>query len=455
MKNVSKFDVLVIGGGPGGIEAAIQSARRKFSVGLVTASQTGGRAVWNSLVPSKVWVHVAEKILQKNHNWEEKEHTYPTIDGLKHKINQASQRISQHYQTLLESLSVQIIMGKARYEGERKVSVETVEGNKQHIYAKYCVLATGSVPIFFEGVKPNGDRIIAPRFVNQLKEIPSSLIMIGGGVTGCEYASAFAALGTKVTIVTDIPVLLPQMDSDIQKALKKSFLDRGIFIRNSAPVHKMLQQGRQVLVTLPDQEVIKTDYAFLALGRRADFSFLPDKKINFQLSSDNGLWTDEFLQTSETNVYAVGDVTGGMMVANKALYQARIAVAHLSGEKVQAFNPNDVINAVYTYPEIAALGLTTKGVQSKGIQTKIVRKEYRNLIKCHLDSYSDGFLKLILDAKNDELLGTHLIGAHAAELLAPILVGKRCGLKYSNLGILPFAYPTFSELLLIGSHQME
>ncbi|MBN2366373.1 MAG: NAD(P)/FAD-dependent oxidoreductase [Calditrichaeota bacterium] len=453
MKNSLNFQLLVIGDGPAGMEAAIQGARRHLKVGLISGSQIGGRAIWSSLVPSKVWVHMAEKVLRVN--FEANKFPPPTIDDIKNKIVQTSQEISIHYQSFLQRLGVEIIKGNAQYEGSNRVSVAAEGENEQQITADFIIIATGSEPAFFEGVKPNGDRIIAPRFTKQLQENPASLIMIGGGVTGCEYASSLAALGTEVTLVTDLPVLLPQMDSEIQQTLEESFLKRGIKLIKSSPVQKVLQEDSSVKVFLSDQQVLEADYAFLALGRKPDVKFLAENKNAIRLDNDGSIWTNGYQQTSEPHIYAVGDAAGGIMSANKALYQSRIAIAHIHGENIPAYKEDDVVIAVYTYPEIAGVGLTEQEAKSRNKHYKVIRKNYKNLIKYHLDFYVDGFMKLIVDAGSNKLLGAHTIGPLASELIAPVLVGKGAGLKYEELGSLPFAYPSFSEIALVGSHSSE
>ncbi len=444
------YDVLILGGGPGGVDTAIHAARQKLKTAIISSTPIGGRAIWNSLLPSKVWVHAAETFDHLRRTKNEPVHARHfefDLALLRNEINAKSTQTSDQYRNALVQHNIEILTGQAKIRDEHHVQLEQ-EDNNRNLSAKNIIIASGSGPYIFEGVKPNGERIIAPRFAKNLNELPGSIIMVGGGVTGCEFAYVFSALGSNVTILTDQPQLLPQMDNDIQIEIEKIFRDRGLQIHTSSPVQKVEQNNNEVTVEVQSGKSVKADYAFLALGRKADTDFL-NEKLNFLKLTDAGnIEVNSYGQTNIPHIYAIGDVTGNPMTANKALQQARYAVHHIAGHPVDSYRPDLLIQPVYTNPPIASVGLTEQQAREEGYKLSVIKKSYDDLIKSNISGEIAGFLKIIIDLKTDKVLGASAIGPQAPDILTPVMVAMKSGLIYHQLKNLPYPYPTYSELIL-------
>ena len=431
------YEALVLGSGPAGFEAALKLAQGGLSTAIITATPPGGRATVGSLLPSKVWLH----------------HAHHSEAGTPQDIPAAAAEVRAtitgrvaYTRATLEAAGVTIVSGQATLTGPHSVEVRSGEGwaaELREITADYIVLANGSEPIFFPAVKPDGKRIIAPRHTQHLQELPESLIMIGGGVTGVEYSSVFARLGTRVQMLSFDP-LLPRSDREYTDRLESMLRDLGVAIETGVAVSAVENLGDRVQVTRKDGSTMEAAYAFIATGRAGDLTFLDTRSPELRKTADGRfVAVDSQGRSSEPSIFACGDVTGPPLTANKAVLQARRVVAAVLGT---AAPPEDtaVIEAVYTQPQLAQVGPVLQLVGRSDL--RIVRKSYAASMLGQVHGSADGEIKLWVDS-SDHIHGAAAWGESASEVLAPVQVAMQTGSTLEALSSVPFAYPSLTEVV--------
>ncbi len=442
------FELIVIGGGPGGMEAALHAAKLGLNTALVSQTKIGGRATWGSLLPSKVWLAAAQKAdqLSEAENFGFKPSASSLdLTRLRESVKKQSQAASDRYVRQLGQAGVQIYFGQAFLLDGKQISVRVDGKESCSLSANNIILATGSGPRFFPELKPNKNRIIAPRLSPSLPELPKSLIMAGGGVTGTEYAYAFAALGSQITILQNADQLLPRIDADISQAFEQYLTKRyNISIHKGDAVQKMEQKDDKVVATTNSGKTYKADYGFIAIGRKTDLSFAAELKEPLSTDKNGAVQTDEYGQTSIEGVYAIGDLTGAPMMANRATQQARIAVHHIKEGKSSLVLPAHYIEACYTHPPVGQIGDMTPAEEATFTQ-----RSYQQLLKARLLHETHGLIKLKIDKRTDLILGAAAFGAHATDLLGILQLAMNNDIKYSQLQRIPLAHPSISEILTL------
>ncbi len=432
------IDVAIIGAGPGGLEAARHAAQAGLTTAIISNHPPGGRATWSALLPSKVWLHTAHQRLTAAVS------DPLNVRELPQRIHQLSEEQSQHYRQMLDQQGIRWIAGTARLTEPGLIVVETEQSDSLTISARYTIVATGSLPRFTDTLRPNGERIIAPRLMTRLNQLPRSLIMVGGGVTGTEYATALAELGVKVTLVTDLSHLLPRLDSQLSEQVEAFLTEhKGITILRQQPVERVEQQGQQVTVYLTSGETLTADMAFIAIGRQADWQFATPELRTALANEHHMIGVSPASETVLPDIYAVGDVTGAPMMVNRARWQARSAIRHILGDPVE--RPAALIEAVFTHPPIASVRHPLRSIHQEPYQR--IEREFRPLLKARLHHHSHGQLVVLVSQRDGHILGAHAFGPAAPEILAPIQLAINHEIPWSALQHVPFAHPTFSEIL--------
>jgi len=441
--------LLVIGGGSVGVYAAREAARLGAEVTLISEGEIGGRATWDSLVPSKVLLAAADTILEARHA---PYRGVPVavadvqVGDLMERIRQRTQEWGAAQNASLQQAGVQVVHGVASFTDAHTVNVQTQQGDERQIRFDVALIATGSVPIFPPSMKPDGKRILAPRFMSSLSSLPERLIMVGGGVTGSEFAYLFRVLGAEVTVVTDMPRLLPRADEEVSRALEHAFEQMGVRLLLSSPVESVVAAQDEVHVQLRDGRVLEASHAFIAIGRRADLSRLNLEALGVQVTP-HGVPTNEYLQSPLAHLYAAGDAAGPPFTLNRGWAQARVAVHHALGMQVEPFRAELVVEAVYTQPQVAQVGLTEAQAREQRVAVKVFRTQYADNLKAQLLGEREGFVKLVVEEATDRLLGGSAVGSHAADVLAPLAAAMALGGTLGLLASLYPAHPTLVELL--------
>lgn len=439
-------DLIVLGGGPAGHEAAVIAAGNGLQVAQISNQKPGGRAVWGSLVPSKVWLTAAENAGALQHSaYHALGNLIPNfdLDHLNVRIVAQSEAASKRYRHSLNAAGVAMITGKGALLDAETVLVETENKGTIQLKARNILIATGSEPAFTPDVRPVPPRIFAPRHAAALPELPKSLLVVGGGVTGVEYAYAFAALGAAVTLLHNGPQLLPRLDAAVAAAFE-AFLQKRfrIHIQKNQAVKMVMLEDQAVVAKTEFGQSFRADYAFLGTGRKPDLSFYDPATLPFALAPDGALAINEHGQTSYPSVYAAGDVAGAPMTANKAMLQARVAVAHMLNLPAPGTSRAPLVEMAYTHPPVGQIGHMHPEKSAH-----FVEKSYSSLLKAHLEGETEGLLRIKVDDKTGNILGAAAFGVQAAEVLGILQIAIHHGIPYHKLRAFPLAHPSIGELL--------
>jgi dihydrolipoamide dehydrogenase len=424
---MAETTLIIIGGGPGGIEAARTATQAGAKVTLIADGAIGGRAGWHSLLPSKVWLGGVE-----GHG--------RGIDTQRvlTRLHETRDAWSVQQERMLRELGVSLIRGTVAFSGERAVVVANGDDTRT-LTADRFIVATGSVPVFPEQLKPDGRRVIAPRLMSSLNTLPRSIVVIGAGATGCEFAHLFSALGLEVDWVVDTYGILPTYHPVAGERLGEVLAARGVRIHRDLTAVAIERGDSQVVVMLSDGTELTAEMAFSAIGRRPDLDRLGLKHAGLG-AGEVPPAVDGYGQTVNPAIYMVGDAAGAPMVVNKAMTQARIAARHALGEPTPPYDPHLLVWATYTAPEIAQVG------EVSGDSLAEVELAYAEALKPWLRPSREGVVRLFYDEATRRLLGGLAIGDHAADVLAPVLVARRFGATIDEMAYLYAAHPTFGEL---------
>jgi pyruvate/2-oxoglutarate dehydrogenase complex dihydrolipoamide dehydrogenase (E3) component len=438
--------IVVIGGGPAGIEAAKAAAKVGSAVTLVSNAPVGGRAGWHSLLPSKVWLTAADSLglfaeadelgMSGAAGQAEPSAIVARIKAVKESWN-GQQRAE------LEALGVKVVMGTAVFTDPHTLTISNDEG-EQTMTADAFIVATGSVPIFPPTMKPNGKTIIAPRFASALDSLPESMVVVGAGATGTEFVYLFNRLGLNVTWIVDQFGVLPDFDDEAGQVLADEFAARGVRLVSGHMAERIDQTDESIAVVTTDGERHPAAMAFLAIGRKPDTAGLNLEAAGLTLEKGT-VKVDENGCSAQSHIYLVGDATGLPMIANRAMAQAWAAGQHAAGQSPVPFSESTVIGAVYAEPQVAQVG------KLSGENIETVKVPFSASLKGQLLPQGDAFVKLAYDGENGRLTGAVAVGHHAADVLAPVMVAIHAGIALPDFAALYAAHPTMSELVFAAA----
>jgi len=442
------IETVVIGAGPAGVEAACAAASAGAAVTVVSDGAVGGRAGWHSLLPSKVWLNAANHL----HQFSQAPSQGTTNPGklaldpfsILERVTAVAESWNRDQEQRLLSLGVNVIQGAASFVSDSELVVRN--GNKEivsQLRGDNFIIATGSLPKFPPTLKPDGKRILAPRFARQLSEVPPDVVVIGAGATGTEFASLFRLAGAQITWVVDQYGVLPTFDEDSRTRFRRQIENQGVQIVGPTMAERVTSDNQFVTIHTSSGECYQATMVFLAIGRTPDLARLDLEAAGLDRGEGLPPATDPYGRTEKPWIYLVGDATGSPMVANKAMAQAWVAGRHAAGAKTSPYLPETIVKAVYSHPEVAEVGTLT--------DAEIVSVSYDRLLKTRLCSY-EGFVKLAFD-KDQRIKGGAAVGPHASEILAPVAVAIRAGLLLDDFASVFAAHPTVSELPFLAARQ--
>lgn len=444
--------IVIIGGGPAGIEAARAAASAGSLVTLIYKGPFGGRASWNSLLSSKAWLTNSEIFyllrmapqLKYDHEESAATHAATAFDRIHKIMRQWIGRQSQ----LLHGLDVQLLAGVAQLIDPHTVRATHPElPQPTTLHADAIIIATGSIPRCPEGMRPDGKLIIAPRIASRLEGIPASVLVIGGGVTASEFAHLFNLLGSSVTWLIDTQGVLPGFPRAASRAIIDVLTNRGVKIIENQPVPHLDCEDRQVTALLADGTRVSAAIAFLAVGRKPDFRHLNLAAVGLQANERGEVAVDGYGRTAIPSIYMVGDAAGEPMLANRATAQAWIAGRHAAGRPSAPFRAETVVHAVYSDPQIAMVGTIDV---SDPVMIRI-QLPFTATLKTYLQNEEHGMIELIYHQQTRCILGGVAIGPQAAEVLAPVALAIQAGATIEDLAATAGAHPTFSELAFLAA----
>ena len=448
------YDLAVIGSGPGGYVCAIRCSQLGLKTALVEKYKTlGGTCLNVGCIPSK-------SLLDSSHHYEEAIHSFnhhgiEIGDKVKINFNQMIKRKSDVVEQttkgidfLMQKNKISVYEGLGSFIDKNTVKVEGKE--KKEIKTKNIIIATGSKPGSLPFIQIDKERIITSTEALSLNEIPKNLLVIGGGVIGLELGQVYRRLGSEVTVIEYADRITPIMDSSLSRELMKVMKKQGVKFYLSHQVSSVKRKGKMVEVKAKDKKdsevVFEGDYCLVSVGRKPFTENLNLEKVGINLNNSGQVEVNEKMQTSVSNIYAIGDVVRGAMLAHKAEEEGVMVAEILSGQKPH-INYNLIPNVIYTWPEVASVGKTEEELKKNQISYKIGQFPMRALGRSRASMDTDGFVKILADSKTDEILGVHIIGARAADLIAEGVIAMEYRASAEDIARISHSHPTYAEAI--------
>ena len=451
---MDQYDVAIIGSGPGGYVAAIRCAQLGMKTAIIEKYSTlGGTCLNVGCIPSKA-------MLDSSHHYE---------DAIKHfdehgieipgeiKVNLAKMiarkqgvvdQTTKGIEFLMDKNKITVYEGVGSFKDATHVNIKKNDGKTEEIEAKNIIIATGSKPSTLPFIKLDKERIITSTEALELKEVPKHMIVIGGGVIGLELGQVYKRLGADVTVVEFMDRIIPGMDAALSKELTKVMKKQKVKFALSHKVKSVERKGDQVIVKADDkkgQEVVfEGDYCLVAVGRKPYTDGLNADAAGVKLDDRGKVIVDAHLKTNVDNIYAIGDVIKGAMLAHKAEEEGTLVAEQLAGQKPH-IDYNLIPGVVYTWPEVAAVGKTEEELKEAGVEYKVGQFPMRALGRSRASMDTDGFVKILADKKTDEVLGVHMVGARCADLIAEAVTAMEFRASAEDISRMSHAHPTYAE----------
>ena len=450
---MNTYDVAVIGSGPGGYVAAIRCAQLGLKTAIIEKYNTlGGTCLNVGCIPSKA-------LLDSSHHYYDATKHFAThgikVSGLEVDFKQLIARkdevvaqTSGGINYLMDKNNIDLHHGTGSFVDATHINITKTDGTTEQIEATKTIIATGSKPSSLPFIELDKKRVITSTEALSLTEIPKHLIVIGGGVIGLELGSVYKRLGADVSVIEFMPTITPGMDSMLSKELQKTLKKQGIKFYTGHKVTSVINNGDEVVITANNKKgqpvEFKGDYTLISVGRKPYTEGLGLESIGIKVTEKGQIETNEQLQTTISNIYAIGDVVKGAMLANKAEEEGTMVAELIAGQKPH-INYNLIPGVVYTWPEVATVGKTEEQLKDAGINYKSGTFAMRALGRARASMDLDGQIKVLADAETDEILGVHMIGARAADMIAEAVIAMEFRASSEDIARSSHAHPTFTE----------
>ncbi len=451
---MNTYDVAVIGSGPGGYVAAIRCAQLGMKTAIIEKYNTlGGTCLNVGCIPSKA-------LLDSSHHYHDaiahfEEHGIEISGTVKANLEKMIARKQNVIDTntagikyLMDKNKIDIYQGLGSFTDATHINIASADGSELQIEAKNTIIATGSKPSSLPFIKLDKKRIITSTEALKLKEIPKHLVVIGGGVIGLELGQVYKRLGAEVSVIEYLDRIIPTMDASLSKELQKTLKKQGVKFFTKHKVTAVETSAKEVTITADDKKgnpvEFKGDYCLVSVGRRPYTDGLALDNAGVTLSDRGQVEVNDHLQTNIANIYAIGDVIKGAMLAHKAEEEGVFVAETLAGQKPH-IDYNLIPGVVYTWPEVAAVGKTEEQLKEAGVDYKSGQFLMRALGRSRASGDIDGFVKILADAKTDEVLGVHMCGARVADLIAEAVVAMEFRASAEDIARISHAHPTYAE----------
>lgn len=458
--SVKEFDLVVIGSGPGGYVAGIRAAQMGMKVAVAEKESLGGVCLNWGCIPTKALLKSAE-VMEALSKGEEygvlAEAVRPDFKKIIKRSRSVAGRMSQGVAYLMKSNKITVLKGRAELTGPHEATLFDGEGNeKDKLSAPHILLCTGGRPRQIPGVSFDGSRIISSKEAMSLDARPESMIIIGGGAIGVEFAYFYKALGTEVTVVEMLPHLLPIEDEEICRILERSFKKMKIKVMTGARVTSVDPSGEEVKVSLIDAKgrdvAMGAEKVLVAIGIQGNVENLGLDRLGIA-HEKSFIQVDSSYRTSAKGVYAFGDVIGPPLLAHVASHEGMICVERIAGKEVPDLDYDAIPGCTYCQPQVASIGPSEALAKEKYEKVRVGRFPFRGLGKAQAIGHPDGLVKLIFDDKGGKLLGAHLVGHDATELLGELILARCVGATRSDLGDTMHAHPTLTEGIMEAARE--
>ncbi|MBP6180611.1 dihydrolipoyl dehydrogenase [Flavobacterium sp.] len=452
---MSSFDVVIIGSGPGGYVSAIRCAQLGFKTAIIEKYSTlGGTCLNVGCIPSKALLasshHYSEIAHFADHGIEVSGEVKVNLEKMIARKQAVVDQTSGGVKFLMDKNKITVLEGLGSFVDATHVAVTKADGTSETIEAATIIIATGSKPSSLPFIKIDKERIITSTEALKLKEVPKHLVIIGGGVIGIELGQVYLRLGAQVSVVEYLDRIIPGMDASLSKELTKVLKKQGMKFYVSHKVKSVERNGEGVVVQAENAKgetiTLEGDYSLVSVGRRPYTDGLNADKAGVKISDRGMVEVNDHLQTSVPNIYAIGDVVRGAMLAHKAEEEGAMVAEILAGQKPH-IDYNLIPGVVYTWPEVAAVGQTEEQLKAAGVDFKSGSFPFKALGRARAGGDLDGFVKILADAKTDEVLGVHMIGARCADLIAEAVTAMEFKASAEDISRMSHAHPTFAEAI--------
>ena len=449
----NNFDVIVIGGGPGGYVCAIRAAQLGLKTACVESRGTlGGTCLNVGCIPSKSLLNMSESYHKAHKEFQSQGIEFSdlklNLDKMMSSKNKSVQTLTKGIEFLFKKNKVTYLKGKGVLFSENDVVV--YEGEKKTSYkSKNIVLATGSAPSSLPGIEIDEQNIVSSTGALEFKEVPKNFAVIGGGVIGLEMGSVWSRLGSNVTVLEYLDHITPGMDKEVSSEFLKILTKQGIKFKLSSKVTAVTNKGNQVEVSFENnqtsqKEVLLVDKVLVSVGRKPYTEGLNLNKLGIKKDPQGRIEVNEKLQSSIKNIYAIGDIIKGPMLAHKAEEEG-IAVAEIIAGQAGHVNYNTIPGVIYTSPEVAVIGKTEEELKKENINYKVGKFPFLANSRAKVNNEPDGFVKILAESKTDRVLGVHMIGPHTGDLIAEMGLAMEFGASAEDIARTCHAHPTYTE----------
>jgi dihydrolipoamide dehydrogenase len=449
---VAGFDLIILGSGPGGYVAAIRAAQLGLKVACIEAEHLGGVCLNIGCIPTKALLAsallVTEMAEAEKHGIIAKDVSFDLAPA-QARSRRVADQMRKGVGHLFKKNKITHIEGFGRLKGKGKVEVEAAGGNKTVHEAAHVIIATGSRPRDLPTLKIDEDRIWSSTGALMHDEAPGSLFIVGAGAIGMEFADVYASYGTRVTIVEALDRILPLEDAEISKFMERTYQKRGMEIHTGARFESAAVSKSGVRVTFKDKQgtahAADVDYVLSAVGRVPNSIGLGLDTVGVAVDERGFIVVDALLRTNVPGVYAIGDVAGNQLLAHKASHEGIVCVEHIAGKGHGTVDYANVPNCTYCHPEVASVGFTEEQARAKGYDVEVGKFPWVGVGRAVASGHTDGFVKIVRDRRYSEILGAHIVGPHATDLIAEFVMGRHLESTVEELERAMHPHPTFSE----------
>jgi dihydrolipoamide dehydrogenase len=451
-ENGDHFDVAIIGSGPGGYVAAIRAAQLGLTVACIEVDKLGGVCLNIGCIPTKALLTSALLVNEmrdgEKHGIVAKEVSFD-LGPAQQRSRAVADQMNRGIAHLFKKNKITHVEGFGRLQGEGKVEVEGPDGSKRTLEAANVIIATGSRPRDLPVLKIDEDRIWSSTGALMQQKAPESLLIVGAGAIGMEFADVFGSYGSKVTIVEALERILPLEDAEVSKFMERAYKKRGMDIHTSARFQKADVQDDGVHVTFEDAKgeahELKVDYVLSAVGRVPNSEGLGLDTAGVKTDERGFVIVDEHLRTNVEGIYAIGDVAGHQLLAHKASHEGIVCVEHIAGQGHGTVDYGNVPNCTYCHPEVASVGLTEAQAREQGFDVEVGKLPWVAIGRAVAAGHADGFVKIVRGKQYSEILGAHIVGPSATELIAEFVVGRHLESTVEEMEKAMHPHPTLSE----------
>ena len=445
---MTKYDCAIIGAGPGGYVAALRAARRGLGTALIEKDQLGGTCLNRGCIPTKALLHASELAWEMKSASEvgitsgEVQVDYAKVASFKDKV---VSDLRQGVAGLLKHLKVQVFSGTAKLSGPNSIEVTDKDGKINKIQAANIIVATGTEPAELGGFDFDGDKVMNTTDVLAMTDLPKSLLIVGGGIAGCEFATMFAEFGLEVTVVELMDSLLPSLDADIGKLMSRVFKQKGITVHTAAKIVDMNKSSKGITAKLEDGRELSAERALVSIGRTTDLANLGLEAAGVE-NDGRFIKVDQQCRTNVPSVWAIGEVSGALPLAHVASRMGIVAAENIAGGDVSE-DLAVVPFGIFTHPEIGVVGLNEAQATEKGFEVKSAKFSMQASGIARAYRSTTGFVKIIAEKTSGEILGACMVGPHAADVIQQIALAMKTECSVEEIVETIHTHPTFSEAL--------